>query len=221
MIKQFQPVGTSKKIADKAHDLFIRYGIRNVSMDDIATNLGISKKTIYRFYSNKDSLVEALVKSETDKNAACCKTLTAKSGDVITELYFLLVYAKDFYDILNPAIIHDLEKHHEVAYNKLNDHKTLFLHQTFKASIERGIKGGLFRNVFDVDVIVKFFLESLSLILNPGIFPPVHYNKIRLAEELFVNLINGIVTASGMKVTITNEKQWDIACIRKDEGGCV
>ena len=88
--QQLQPMETSKRIADKAHALFIRYGIRSTSMDDIATELGISKKTIYQFYSNKDSLVEALVDKATYEHIFSCKILTANSDNAIIELYFFL-----------------------------------------------------------------------------------------------------------------------------------
>lgn len=208
---------TSKKIADRAHALFIRYGIRSISMDDIAADLGISKKTIYQFYANKDSLVEALVDKETDKHVFRCKTPMAKSGDAIIELYFLLGYAMEFFNILNPAIVYDLEKNHESAFKKLKDHKVLFLHQAIKVSIERGIKMGLYRDDFDIDLITRFFIESLTLILDPEIFPATHHTKVKQSEELFAYLINGIATTTGMEIINTYKNQSGIMLLSFDE----
>lgn len=217
--KNYQVMETSKKIADKAHALFIRYGIRSISMDDIAADLGISKKTIYQFYSNKDSLVEALVDKAIGKHTFRCKALMEKSDDAIIELYFLLGYAREFYNILNPAIIYDLKKKYVSAYKKLEDHKSVFLHQTFKASIERGIKMGLYRDDFDIDLITRFFIESLALILDPGIFHTTHHAKIKQSEELFAYLINGIVTTTGMGVVNICKNQKVIMLLSTYEDG--
>jgi AcrR family transcriptional regulator len=191
---------TSEKIAHKAHALFIRYGIRSTSMDDIATDLGISKKTIYQFYSNKDSLVEALVDKATNENIVSCKILIANSDNAIIELYYLMLHIKEIYNILNPVILYDLKKNHELAYEKFKNHKTHFIHQTLKENIERGVKMGLYRGDFDIDVIARFFLESVTLISDPGIFPPAPYCKIKPIEEIFVCLISGIVTTTGMEI---------------------
>lgn len=198
-----------KKIADKVHTLFSRYGIRCISMDDIASDLRISKKTIYQFYSNKDSLVETFVDTAIDENIFRCKILVEKSDDAIIELYFLLVYAMELYIILNPAIVYDLKKNHELAYEKFKGHKTQFIHQTVKANIERGVKTGLYRKDFDIDIITRFFLESLAIISNPAAFPPTHLKR-KPADELFACLISGIVTTIGMDVVSAYKNQRDI-----------
>ena len=197
----------SRKIAEKAHILFIKYGIRGVSMDDIATDLGISKKTIYQFYPNKDSLVNTLVDKAIDQHIFHCKTLVSKSDDAVIELYFLLIYAREFYNVLNATIIHDLERNHESAYDKLMNHKKLFLYSAIKASIQRGIKAGLYRDDFDVDLIIRFFLESLALILDTAAFPLTRQTAPKQADELFTCLIHGIVTATGMQVINSYKNQ--------------
>lgn len=204
---------TSEKIAHKAHALFTRYGIRSTSMDDIATDLGISKKTIYRFYSNKDSLVETLVDKATGENIFSCKILTANSDNAIIELYFLMLRVRELYNVLNPVILYDLKKNHELAYEKFKNHKGLFIHQTLKANIERGVKMGLYREDFDIDVITRFFLESIAFISDPGIFSPAPYSKIKPIEEIFVCLISGIVTTTGMEIVRAYKVQRNITLL--------
>lgn len=209
---------TSRKIADKAHDLFIRYGIRSISMDDIAADLGISKKTIYQFYPNKDSLVSALIDKAVDKHTFRCKILAARTDDAIIELYFLLVYIREFYSILSAAIIHDLERNHESAYNKLKEHKEMFLHPAIKASIKRGVKAGLYRDDFDVELIAKFFFESLSLISDPQIFQVTIGIKNQQADELFAYLIRGIATSAGIQVINAYKNQKSIMHLTYEDG---
>lgn len=206
----------SKKIADKVYTLFSRYGIRSISMDDIASDLRISKKTIYQFYSNKDSLVETFVDSVINENIFRCKTLTAKNEDAIIQLYFLLVYAMELHLVLNPAIVYDLEKNHELTYEKYKRHKAVFIQQTVKANLGLGIKTGLYRNDFDIEVMTRFFVESVPLISNPMVFPQGNY-KIKPADELFACLISGIVTATGMDVVNAYKNQHGILFLSKNE----
>ena len=210
---------TSEKIAHKAHALFNRHGIRSTSMDDIAADLGISKKTVYQFYSNKTSLVESFVDKAINEHIFRCKFLTANSDDAIIELHCLLLYTKEFYNVLNPAIIYDLEKNHESAFSQFKNHKAVFIYQTLKANIERGIKANLYRDDFDIDVITRFFLESLALISDPGIFSPTYCSKIQPSEDLFACIISGIVTTMGMEVVSAYKAQRCIMLLNDYEDG--
>ena len=209
----------SKKIAQKAHALFTRYGIRSTSMDDIASDLGISKKTVYQFYSNKNSLVETFVDKEIDEHIFRCKFLTANSDDAIIELYFLLEYTKELYHIISPAVIYDLEKNHELGYEKIKDHKAVFIYEILKANILRGIKTGLYREDFDINVITTFFLESMALMSDPEIFPRIHHSKIQPTEEIFACLISGIVTPVGLEVVGAYKIQRSIMLLSNSEDG--
>ncbi|MEO6358138.1 MAG: TetR/AcrR family transcriptional regulator, partial [Ferruginibacter sp.] len=66
-------IETGERIQQKAHGLFMQFGLRSVSMDDIANSLGISKKTIYLYFADKDELVDAVVESEFQKNESICE----------------------------------------------------------------------------------------------------------------------------------------------------
>jgi len=196
----FERKETLKKITEKAHDLFFRYGIRGITMDDIAHGLGMSKKTIYKFFGNKDALVEELVDMETKKNMVSCQILLSISDDAIIELFFLLVYAKRLYLKLNSSIIHDLEKKHHDIYIKLNDYKNGFIYQSIKTSISKGIGQHLYQPDLNVEVIARFFLESLVIVADNKIFPAEQFNSNTLAEEIFGHLINGIASSEGLEL---------------------
>ena len=210
---------TSEKIAHKAHALFTRYGIRSIRMDDIASDLGISKKTVYQFYSNKNLLVESFVDKAINEHIFRCKFLKANSDDAIIELHCLLQYTKEFYNILNAAIIYDLEKNHELAYSKFKNHQSVFIYQALKENIVRGIKANLYREDFNIDVITRFFLESLTIISDPGIFPPAHHSKSQATEALFACLISGLVTPTGMDVVSAHNAQQCIMLLNNYDDG--
>ena len=76
-----------ERILEKATDLFMRYGIRSITMDEIAAQLGISKKTIYQFFTDKDAMVEAVVNEETKRNEEDCRQFSAAAENAVHEIF--------------------------------------------------------------------------------------------------------------------------------------
>ncbi|WP_428327677.1 TetR/AcrR family transcriptional regulator [Mucilaginibacter sp.] len=192
-------------IAQKAHELFLNYGLRSVTMDTIATELGIGKSTIYKFFESKDALVEHFVEQAIQQNTGNCKAFIKQGKDPIIELFFTMIYVQQLYQELTPAILHDLEKNHHKAYLAVIQHKEGFIIETIKTSIEKGIKQQLYQDDFNVAAMSRFFLESLLLISDKQIFSATAYKSIDLMEEIFGHLISGIATPAGTDV-ITHYK---------------
>src|ERR1044072_9471927 len=96
-----------ERIQQKAEELFKRYGIRSVTMDEIATQLGISKKTIYQFYSDKDTLVKDIFKSITDQNKERCIQIKTESENAIHEQYLSSDAAQAIFTNMNSAVLFD------------------------------------------------------------------------------------------------------------------
>ena len=101
-----------ERIQQKAEELFRHYGIRSVTMDEIATQLGISKKTIYQFYSDKDTLVKDIFKAITDHNKERCITNKNESENAIHEQYLSSDAAQEIFTNMNSAVLFDLNRFH-------------------------------------------------------------------------------------------------------------
>ncbi|RKR80378.1 TetR family transcriptional regulator [Mucilaginibacter gracilis] len=184
-------------IAEKAHELFLKHGIRSVTMDDIATEVHVSKKTIYKFFESKDALVENFIEKAIAENEESCKSFIRKSNDPITELFFTMVVVQKMYLDLNKPILNELEKNHHKAYLAMKEHKDGFIFQTIKTSIENGITKQLYQEDINPALMSRFFLESLLLISDTSIFPSTAYHTTTLSEEIFGHLISGIATSAG------------------------
>ena len=105
-----------ERILQKAADLFFRYGIRSVTMDEIAGQLGISKKTIYQYYTDKDEIVEGIIDREIVQNECKCNTYCSDSENAIHEIMLSLDGMEEMLKATNPLIMYDLEKHHIKAH---------------------------------------------------------------------------------------------------------
>jgi len=200
-------IETAERIKQKAHDLLMQYGIRSVSMDDIASALGMSKKTIYQYFADKDELVEAVIKYKIDENQQYCikDKLTAK--DAVHEVVLAIEMMQEMFANMNPSIIHDLEKFHPKAYSIFHNHKYNFLYKVLKENIERGIAEGMYREHIDADIIVKARLESMMLAFNQQVFPKAKYSLVEVETRLTENYLFGLASQKGHKLILKYQQE--------------
>lgn len=177
----------------------MHYGIRSVSMDDIAAQLGMSKKTIYQFFADKDELVEAVVNDELDATQNDCLKCREQAKDAIEEMLLTMDQVHEQFSNMNPMVVFDLEKFHQQAYQKFSKHKNDFLYKVIKANIERGIKEELYRPELNIDIICKYRLETMMLPFNVFIFPPGKYNLANVTHDMMEHFLFGLVTLKGYK----------------------
>ncbi len=189
-----------ERILQKATDLFMRYGIRSITMDEIAGQLGISKKTIYHFFTDKDEMVEAIVDVEVKTNETECQRCQVESENAVHEIFIAMKMADEMLKSMNPLIMYDLEKHHPKAYKKFRNYKYEFMYQMISQNLERGIKEELYRPEINVDIIAKHRIESAFMGFNQDIFPHSRYKVSEIGYELGLFFLQGITTAKGKKM---------------------
>src|SRR4029078_8820735 len=116
-----------ERIQQKAEELFKRYGIRSVTMDDIAGQLGISKKTIYQFYSDKDALVKDIFKGITDENKKKCTEFRSIAENAIHEQLLSSDAAQEIFINMNSSVLFDLNRFHPAVFAEFEKFKKQFL----------------------------------------------------------------------------------------------
>lgn len=207
---------TRERIQVKANELFMRYGIRSVSMDDIAAQLGISKKTIYQFFADKDELVDAVVDDEVNGMQKDCSRVGNDARDAVDEIFLTMEQIVEQLRNMNPMVLYDLEKFHFRSYQKFLKHKHEFLGKIIANNIERGIAEELYRTELNIDIISKFRLETMLLAFNMDLFPARKYNPADVAKEIMEHYVYGLATMKGHKL-IQKYKQEYIKKISSDE----
>jgi len=149
-----------ERIQQKARELFMRYGFRSVTMDEIAGQTGISKKTLYQFFEDKDALVEAVMRSELDYMQTQCTKQMKEAENAIEEIFLDMDAMEVVMDAMNPQIVFDLEKFYPKTFEKFKKHKNNFLLDIIKKNLERGIDEEVYRNDFDIEIIARFRLAA-------------------------------------------------------------
>ncbi|MEP6844455.1 MAG: TetR/AcrR family transcriptional regulator [Panacibacter sp.] len=189
-----------ERIQQKAKELFMRYGFRSVTMDEIAGQLGISKKTVYQFFEDKDNLVEAVMQKEMNYMHDECLKQMHESENAIDEVFKDMDSMEKVIDSMNPQIIFDLEKFYPKTFEKFKKHKHTFLLDMIKKNLQRGVQEEFYRNDFDIDIIARYRLESSFVAFNQDIFPFGKYNLLQVSNEIYFHFIHGITTPKGKKL---------------------
>jgi len=189
-----------ERIVKKAHELFMRYGVRSVSMDEVANQLGMSKKTIYQFYADKDALVEDVIDIEINNSQSECSQYKNKSENAVHEIFMAMDMLLELLTKMNPTVIFDMERYHPTAFKKYNDYKNKFLYATIKENLDKGKHDGLYREEIQTDIMTRFRLASIFLVFNPDLFPMGKNTLPAVITEITDNFLYGLATTKGQKL---------------------
>ena len=188
--------------------MFMRYGIKAITMDEIASKTGISKKTIYQFFTDKDDLVFAVIGKEINENEMECIQFRETAENAVQEIFLAVEDLDELLRSTNPLVLYDLEKHHPRAFQKIKDFKYQFLHQATMENLRRGIEEGLYRSDLNKDIAAKSRIEAAFLVFNPDLFPHSKYSMSEVNFELAILFLHGVVTEKGKPLIeqYTNER---------------
>ncbi len=189
-----------ERIKQKADELFKRYGIRSITMDEIANQLGISKKTIYQLFSDKDELVDEVITELLAYNRNCCNNLKAKASNAIQEVFFSMEMLEEMFENMNPTILYDLERNHPQTFKKFQQHKYSYLLEIIKQNLQKGKNEELYREDINIEVAGKVRLETMMLPFNQNVFPKSKFNLVELEKQLIEYYLFSIASLKGYKI---------------------
>ncbi len=190
------------RIKQKTDELFRSYGIKSVTMDEIATRLGVSKKTIYHSFADKDQLVDEVMGDLIINTQNCCNKDKAKATNAVHEMFLAMEMVQQMFENMNPVILYDIERNHPATFQKFLQHKNKFLLQVIKENIERGKKEELYRPDINTEVIARIRLETMMLPFNQEIFPKNKFNLVDLERQLIEHFLFGVATMKGHKLIL-------------------
>lgn len=185
-------------IIDQADQLFCQYGFKSVTMDDIAKQLGISKKTIYQNFSDKDELVNILIEDRLSKHSCLMIDANKTSKNAIDEVFFMMRRMNESLASLNPKLFYDLKKYHPKAWINFSEFRRKAIYESIHKNLTRGIKEGVYRDDIHVDVLTQLRLDQMDLIFKQH--DQYTMNKYTLGEIMVLlaeHFLYGICTPSG------------------------
>jgi AcrR family transcriptional regulator len=195
-----------ERILKGAEELFFRYGIKSVTMDDIAKHLGISKKTIYLSFEDKDEVVHTLMLHKLQEDEEKYKHLSQKAGNIIEEIFLIMDHMGILMGQINPNAFYDLQKYHPKSWNLMKTFKENCIQRMVEDALVKGIKDGIVRTDINPKIMAKLRMEEVEMGFNPVLFPPDKFRVLEVQLSLIDHFLHGICTLKGHKL-INNHKQ--------------
>lgn len=187
----------SEKILETARNLFLKYGIKSISMDDIARELSISKKTIYHFFKDKNEIVylisERFLQEQTDK----FDKVQNESKDPIELLYGGSLHAREIFEKINPYVLFDIRKYYKDAWRLYLDFEKNVMYNSLVMTLEDGIKKGFFRAELDIHILATLRMEEIKLAFDKDVFPDESFNFKEVQFQILDHFFYGIMTEKG------------------------
>lgn len=185
------------KITKGAETLFMKYGIRSISMDDIARHLSVSKKTLYQHFEDKEDIVTVACQSHFELIMAQFENIRINAKNAIDELAKISTCLKQNTEELNPTLLYDLKKYHPKAWNVWMNLKHKFIHDSVVRNLKQGIAEGYFRPDLDVLVMATMRLELVQLPFDDHVFPTSRFKLADVQIQIFEHFVHGLLTDKG------------------------
>jgi AcrR family transcriptional regulator len=173
-------------------------------MDDVARELGISKKTLYKYFKDKNDLIVKGVQMKIDADEEQCGSVECQNGNAIDELFAISEFVVQNLSNINPSVIFELKKYHPEAFEILNKHKWEFVLKTIRKNINRGIEEGIYRDNMDPEIIARLYVGSTDLIMEGSIYPWPEFKVDKVYLEILRFQIRGLANKKGIEY-LTNK----------------
>jgi AcrR family transcriptional regulator len=187
-----------ERIIEGAAELFRTYGIKSVTMDSLATHLGISKRTIYEVFIDKDELLKGVLGWMAERQKETINRVLDESENAIVAIFRLLEISSDHFQMMSPAFQADIKKfHNEVDLTNTDKYEIPDYRDNIKV-ITRGIKEKLFRKNLNPEIVNKCMYNMARSIMDDGLYPFEYFSRREVIRNVIINYLRGISTAEGV-----------------------
>lgn len=187
------------EIINRVKEMYFRYGIKSVTMDDVARELSISKKTLYQHFSDKEKLVDEVVKILLVEKTEIVDNLIADCPDAISEMVTIHQFMDKMSREHSYAMENDMRKYYPATFNRIVTSKRAHMYKVAIENIQRGQKEGFYRSEVNGEIIAKTVLVRFESSIDSCIFTC----EEMLTKEFFNEILNyhvrGIATPKGIK----------------------
>jgi AcrR family transcriptional regulator len=179
--------------------LFMRLGIKSVNMDDVARHLGVSKKTLYLYFKDKEDLIRRVIDAHCIHEQQSISAIQSKKLPAIDEMFEIMHWVLSILSKVNPSVQFDLEKYHPEQSRKMMESRHGVVYDCMLSNMKKGQKEGMYRKDFHADVIAKIYIARMDILFDPRVFPFEKYLLTDLYKEVFQYHIRGIASAKGIE----------------------
>ncbi len=195
-----QQMSTKSKILQGAEDLIFKYGIKNITMDDIARHLTMSKKTIYKFYKEKDEIVHSLMQLSIENDKCRFNKIHDGTQNVVAECFEMMKEMREIFTKVNPIVFHELSKYYPETWKEFQKFKSGFIQDMIENTLMRGQKDGYIRQGINIKLMAKLRVEIIEMTLSGSFFTQDRSNMVEMQLAVTEHFLYGVCTLKGHKL---------------------
>ncbi len=185
------------RIVSVAFELFMKYGVRSVTMDQISGHLGISKRTLYEIFRDKSELLRNGLDYYSNIKRKDAKEMIRQSDNVIETIYLLARKGEEMKQQINPLFFEDIRKYHPDVHVLITTESRYRDYSLTHDLLEKGINEGLFKKGLDIALVNNFFHQVMNIVMNEEIFPKDRYTHEDIFRNIIMPYLMGISTEKG------------------------
>ncbi len=197
-----------QKILSASVELFSQYGFKTITMDDIARRAGISKKTLYQHFANKQEVVNESVTWYKNNTTENCAVVLADAENAIEAMVRILAFFDGIYKRMNPMAMFELQRFFPDAYKTFKDLLVERDMMMIRDNILQGIKEGYYREGINAELMARYRLETSLLILQPSLVVSDRNSLINVALEIGEHFMYGLMTPKGEQLFQKYKEQY-------------
>ena len=188
------------RIVEEATLQFFKYGIRSVTMDDIAASLGISKRTVYETFKDKTELVHTCLKRLMQVQDKKNQEVISGSANDIEAIFLFMQEGIKAMNAINPVFFVDMKKYYLPIWKLLHEENKEKTYRMTHTMLRKGVNEGLFRKDINISIVSKLFHEQANLVSDDRIFPREEFVLSEVYQNLIINFTRGISTNKGIEI---------------------
>lgn len=203
-------MNTKDRILVHADQLFMKYGVRSVTLDDIAKNLGISKKTIYQYFENKEGIICDVAHAHMCREIVEGDRIIEEAENAVDELARFIHYSIQSLKAISPQLIYETQKYYPQAWKILDEHRSDYILGKVRENLERGIREGMYRDDIHVEIVSRMRVAQIGMSIDTSVFPIDEFDLVEVQLQMIELYLFGVMTKKGRKYLLKHKYHHEI-----------
>jgi len=183
-----------------AEEAFLQYGLRAMTMSDLATRMGMSKKTLYRYFKTKEELVYSTVRDFLEREHATMEEVSREASDAIMEMFMVAGHVLSLFRRLSPNLMLETRKYYASAWELIEGLHFARIREMIRGNLERGMEQGLYRSEIRAEVLSRFYVSLTAALTDERVFALEQFPRTDLFHQFIAYHMYGIVSAKGRRI---------------------
>lgn len=189
-----------QKILHEAASLFMKFGFKSITMDDIAREMGVSKKTLYQYFTDKNDLVNQTIDEHLQFMETNCSRITDENQDAVSTMINITKFVSGTIKQVNYKILFDLKKYFREAWDKMTNHRISFISEHVYQNINAGISQGLYRSDLNAKLISRMYVHLVDFLVDPDWLEKEGFDLKHVHIQIIEFHLRAICTDKGIKI---------------------